>query len=120
MKKQLSSIEAYIAASPVWAQPILFDMHKTIMKAVPEAEQKISYHVPYYSYYGRLAYIAVHTAHCSFHWVSDEDKKMYADALNNVHLKVTTIHVRPGEKVPKQLIRNIVKDRAARNKAKKK
>jgi uncharacterized protein YdhG (YjbR/CyaY superfamily) len=45
-KKQFETIDEYIKASPKDVQAILEKMRQTIRKAVPEAEETISYQMP--------------------------------------------------------------------------
>ena len=42
------------------ARPILRQLRRIITTAVPEAEETISYGMPFYRYHGRLAYFAAH------------------------------------------------------------
>jgi len=53
----------YIAAAPEAARPILRQLRLIITTAVPEAEETISYGMPFYRYHGRLAYFAAHKDH---------------------------------------------------------
>ncbi|MDQ2951217.1 MAG: DUF1801 domain-containing protein [Chloroflexota bacterium] len=52
------SVDAYIAAAPKTAQPKLKQLRALIKRAAPNAEEKISYGMPYYGYKGRLIYFA--------------------------------------------------------------
>jgi uncharacterized protein YdhG (YjbR/CyaY superfamily) len=45
-KKQFETIDEYIKASPKDVQALLEKMRQTIRKAVPEAEETISYQIP--------------------------------------------------------------------------
>jgi uncharacterized protein YdhG (YjbR/CyaY superfamily) len=45
-KKKLETIDEYIKASPKDVQALLEKMRQTIRKAVPEAEETISYQIP--------------------------------------------------------------------------
>jgi uncharacterized protein YdhG (YjbR/CyaY superfamily) len=50
------TVDAYIEAAPKEARTKLKEIRRIIRAAAPKAEEKISYWMPYYGYYGRLAY----------------------------------------------------------------
>lgn len=52
------NVERYIAAAPPAARGMLRQLQGAIQSAAPQAEEKISYGMPYYEYKGRLAYFA--------------------------------------------------------------
>lgn len=115
MAKKITDVGEYIATAPEWARPTLRTLRRVIRAAAPRATESISYHMPYYALAGRLAYFSVHRAHCSFHWVSAEDKREFADALKRANLSGSTLHIPRGEKVPITLIRKLVKAHAKQN-----
>lgn len=90
-------------------------MRKTIRAAAPKAQEKISYHMPYYGYHGRLAYFAAFREHCSFFWISAADKKKFKKELSGQHIVGSTLRILKGEKVPTSTIKKIVKVRAKKN-----
>jgi uncharacterized protein YdhG (YjbR/CyaY superfamily) len=105
MVKEVKSVTEYITLAPKWAQPILRDLRKAIKTAAPNANESISYRIPYYSQNGRLGYFAAYKNHCSFHWISAADKKNFANELANLKVVSTTLHIPKGEKVPVSLIK---------------
>ena len=58
-----NEVDEYIAAAPSAAQPLLRRIRALIKKNAPDAEERISYRMPYYHYNGRLVYFAVHSNH---------------------------------------------------------
>ena len=56
-------VDEYIARAPASAQPALRELRKAIRGAVPAAEERLSYGMPYYHHHGRLAYFSLHTTH---------------------------------------------------------
>jgi uncharacterized protein YdhG (YjbR/CyaY superfamily) len=62
-------VDAYIAAAPVPAQPILRHLRQVIKAAAPKAEERISYGMPSYEYYGRLVYFAAFKNHVGLYAV---------------------------------------------------
>ena len=61
--KKPENVDAYIANAPNQVKTTLKLLRATIKKAAPQAQEKISYGMPYYSLNGRLAYFAAHKNH---------------------------------------------------------
>ncbi len=59
----ITNVDEYIASFPQKAQKYLKQMRAIVIKAAPNAEEKLSYQMPYYKYHGRLVYFAAHTNH---------------------------------------------------------
>lgn len=115
MKGDASTVADYIARAPKWAQGTLRELRRVIRKAAPDARESISYHMPYYSQNGRLAYFAAFKSHCSFFWISAQDKKEFAKELASQHVVGSTLRIPQGGKVPSALIQKIVKNRVKTN-----
>ena len=113
-KQKTTTVSEYIENAPEWAKNTLQQLRKIIKKTAPKTEEKISYGIPYYSQNGRVAYFGVHTQHCSFHWITNEEKKSFKN-LENATIKGNTIQILKGEKVPAELITQIVKKRIQEN-----
>jgi uncharacterized protein YdhG (YjbR/CyaY superfamily) len=118
VKKHTATVAAYIAKAPAWARGTLREIRRTIRKAAPGARESISYHMPYYSQNGRLAYFAVFKNHCSFFWLSANDKKAFAKGLASQKVVGSTLQIPRGTKVPVAVIRKIVRSRVKANKMK--
>ena len=56
-------IDEYIAGFPPKVQKLLKQLRRTIRKAAPEAEEKISYQMPAYAFHGALVYFAGYEHH---------------------------------------------------------
>jgi uncharacterized protein YdhG (YjbR/CyaY superfamily) len=119
MKKDIKTVGEYIKAAPVWAQGTLREIRKAIKAAAPQAKESISYHVPYYAQNGRLGYFAAYTRHTSFHWISENDKKIFAEELEKQKVVGSTLQIPQGAKVPTALIKKIIKMRVMVNEKKK-
>jgi uncharacterized protein YdhG (YjbR/CyaY superfamily) len=63
MKEASIDVDGYIAAAPKELQGMLNELRDAIRKTAPDADERISYGMPYYGYKGRLAYFAVHKKH---------------------------------------------------------
>jgi uncharacterized protein YdhG (YjbR/CyaY superfamily) len=69
------SVDEYIAASPTVVQRMLQQLREIIRAAAPEAEERISYGMPYYYFGGRLAYFQAHSHHLGLYSFSLEDAR---------------------------------------------
>ena len=72
-------VDSYIAKSDREARPKLEELRKIIKSTIPEAEEGISWGVPFYKYYGALAGFAAYKNHVSFGFadvLQSEDRKM--------------------------------------------
>ena len=67
-KKQLKTVDEYIAAFPKEVQGVLEKIRSTIRKSAPKAEEAISYGIPAFSLKGRgLVYFAAWKNHIGFY-----------------------------------------------------
>ena len=62
-RKSSAEVDAYIKAAPKTAQPFLRRLREIINANAPQAEERISYRMPYYRYRGHLLYFAAHRDH---------------------------------------------------------
>lgn len=60
------NVDEYIANAPKEAQSKLKELRSVIKSAVPKAEEKISWGVPFYRYFGPLTGFASFKSHVSF------------------------------------------------------
>lgn len=115
MKKAVKFVDIYIARAPKEVRGKLKELRAIIRKTVPEAEERISYRMSYYSYHGRLAYFAYFKDHVSLFAmppISDAYKK-------KLHVTgKSTIQFLFDEKFPTPLIKKLIKARAKKNEAK--
>jgi uncharacterized protein YdeI (YjbR/CyaY-like superfamily) len=66
MPTKNTAIDAYIAKSQPFAQPILLHLRKLVHKACPNVEEKIKWGMPFFDYKGPMANMAAFKQHCSF------------------------------------------------------
>lgn len=97
---------------------MLRQIRSAVRKAAPKAVESISYGMPYYNQNGRVAYFAAFANHCSFFWLTKEDKKVFAKDLSKFVVKGSTLHIPQGSKVPASFIQKIVRAKLKRNSAK--
>jgi uncharacterized protein YdhG (YjbR/CyaY superfamily) len=109
-----TTIDEYIAASPVEVRSTLAKIRATIRKAAPRAEERISYRMPAYKLNGELAYFAAFKNHIGFYPPVRGDEKLkkavkvYAGEKGNLRFPLD-------ERIPYALIARIVKQRVKLN-----
>ncbi len=109
-------VDEYIASAEPIAQPILRELRKILLATVPEAEERISWGVPFYRYHGLLAGYSVFTNHASFGLafaLSTEarevlEKKGYKTGSKTVQIKFN-------QKVPASDIKKLLLQKAKQN-----
>lgn len=109
-----SNISGYIAGFPQAAQVVLKRVRSTIRKAVPGAEEAISYGIPTYKLHGRnVLYFAGWKRHYSLYPSTDRLVAAFKDELAPYEVNGKgTIRFPLSEPVPVTLIAGIAKFRA--------
>jgi uncharacterized protein YdhG (YjbR/CyaY superfamily) len=107
------SVHEYIAAQPQATQVVLKLVRKTIRKALPGAEEAISYNIPAYKLRGRaVLYFAGWRRHYSLYPVSAPLVGAFKDELATYKVNKGTIRFPLSAPVPVKLIERIAKYRA--------
>lgn len=113
-KTDFKSVGQYIASQPKASQSVLERLRTTIRKAVPGAEEVISYQIPAYKLHGRvMLYFAGWKAHYSLYpantrLVATFKKELAPYEVNNKG----TVRFPLSEPIPLALIDRIAKFRA--------
>ncbi len=112
-------VDEYIANSAAEARPTLEELRAMVRAAVPQAEEGISWGVPFYRYHGALAGFAVYTKHVSFGLgagvLQSRDREVLEDKGYTTGKR--TIQIRFDQSVPATVIRRILKAQAEMNEA---
>jgi uncharacterized protein YdhG (YjbR/CyaY superfamily) len=112
-KTDFKSVDEYIAARPEAVQEILQRVRSTIRKAVPEAQEVISYKMPTYTLYGdRLLHFAGWKQHYSIYAATEQVVAAFQDELASYQIDKGTIRFPLSGPVPVKLIARIAKFRA--------
>jgi uncharacterized protein YdhG (YjbR/CyaY superfamily) len=112
-KTNFKSVDEYIATQPETVQPILERVRGTIRKAVPRAEEVISYQIPAYKMNGgAVLYFAGWKQHYSLYPASERLVKAFKGDLARYTVSKGTIRFPLDEPVPAKLIAEIAKFRA--------
>lgn len=109
-KTDFKTVGEYIAAQPEDAQAILKRVRSTIRKAVPGAEESISYKIPTYKLGGELViYFAGWKQHYSLYPASEHVVEELKDDLAPYKIDKGTIRFPLTQPVPVKLIERIAK-----------
>jgi uncharacterized protein YdhG (YjbR/CyaY superfamily) len=103
-------VDGYIAAAPEGARPLLKELRETIRTAAPEAEERISYGMPYYHLHGgRLTYFQAHTRHIGLYAFTVEDAR--AVGLEQHMAAKSTLQFPLDQPLPTSAIRRLIEQR---------
>src|ERR1700680_550886 len=112
-KTDFKSVDEYIAAQPEDVQVILERVRRAIRRAVPGADELISYQIPTYTLHGgRVLYFAGWKQHYSLYPASDELVETFKAELAPYAVEKGTIRFPYSQPVPVKLIERIAKFRA--------
>jgi uncharacterized protein YdhG (YjbR/CyaY superfamily) len=112
-KTVFTSADEYIASQPKAMQPVLRLVRNTIRKAVPEAEEVISYQMPAFKLNGStVLYFAGWKEHYSLYPGSGRFIAALKEELASCEVKKGTIRFPLSQPVPVKLIERIAKLRA--------
>ena len=122
-KTDFKSVDEYIAKHPPEVKAILRRVRSTIRKAVPAAEEVISYQIPAYKLHGRpVLYFAGWKQHYSLYPASAHLVAAFKDDLAPYEVNKGTIRFPLSQPVPVRLIERIAqflaKEAAERARAK--
>src|SRR5713226_2896583 len=112
-KTNFKSVDEYIASQPEAEQSALKRVRGAIRKAVPGAEEVISYKIPTYKLNGRaVLYFAGWRQHYSLYPCADRVVAAFKGDLAPYEVNKATIRFPLSEPVPVKLIAGIAKFRA--------
>jgi uncharacterized protein YdhG (YjbR/CyaY superfamily) len=112
-KTDFKSVDEYIAKHPEDVQAILQRVRSTIRKALPGAQEVISYQIPTYKLHGGyVIYFAGWKRHYSLYPATDHLVAAFKDELAPYEVSKGTIRFPLSQPVPVKLIERIAKFRA--------
>jgi uncharacterized protein YdhG (YjbR/CyaY superfamily) len=110
VRTDFKSVDEYIASQPEAVQGVLERVRSAIRKAVPGAEEVISYKIPTHKLRGSAAiYFAGWKQHCSLYPATDRVVAALKDDLAPYEVKKSTIRFPLSQPVPVKLIERIAK-----------
>ena len=121
MKKTVKpkNVDAYIAKAPKEVQGKLKELRAAIREAAPDAEERISYGMPYYHYNGRLAYFSFWRVHIGL-YIPTPVIEEHRSILKDYETARATVRFPLDKKLPVVLIKKLIKARIKKNEAKRK
>jgi uncharacterized protein YdhG (YjbR/CyaY superfamily) len=109
----VKSVDQYIASQPPDTRPLLERVRSSIRKAIPAAEEQISYKIPAYKLHGRVViYFAGWKQHFSLYPATRSLVSALEDELAGYEVQKGTIRFPLTGRVPAGLIGRIAKLRA--------
>lgn len=115
-----SDVDSYIANADINSRPLLSELRELILSTVPDAQEKISYNVPFYKYYGEFVGFSVFKKHVSFGFgadiLSDKDRKILE--AKGYSLGKCTLQIKLHQEIPINEIKDILIKKANLNKMK--
>ncbi len=113
MAKTFHTVEEYIAAQPEPARKTLKRVRATLRKALPKADETISYNMPTYKIGGEtVLHFAGWKRHFSLYPVKRNLAAAFKGELVGFELEKGTLRIPLGEAVPVDLIKRIAEFRA--------
>ena len=111
-------VDSYIASADAEARPTLEELREIINSTVPEAEEGISYNVPYYTFYGTHVGISAAKKHATFGIGADalqsEDRKLLEE--KGYKTGKETIQIGYDQAVPTTEITRLLEEKAEKAK----
>jgi uncharacterized protein YdhG (YjbR/CyaY superfamily) len=109
-KTDFKSVDEYIATHPDDLQAILQRVRRAIRKALPRAEEVISYQIPTYKLHGGyVIYFAGWKHHYSVYPATDRLVAAFKDELAPYEVRKGTIRFPLSQPVPVKLIERVAK-----------
>jgi uncharacterized protein YdhG (YjbR/CyaY superfamily) len=102
------TVDEYIAQAPQDLQPRLNDLRAAIKAAAPNANERISYGMPYYEYNGRLVYFHLWKKHIGLYALSTPVLDEYASELKGHVMPKGTVRFPLDAELPIPLVKKLV------------
>lgn len=113
---KFETVDAYVAAFPAEVQKKLGQVRAAILKAVPNAEEVISYNVPAIKFHGWIFYYSAYTAHYSLSCPPPFAAfKKFKKELARYEQSKSAVRFPLDEPVPTKLITEMAKIQAKEN-----
>jgi uncharacterized protein YdhG (YjbR/CyaY superfamily) len=115
-KSKPTTVDEYIADAPSAVKPNLRELRALIRKTAPDAEERISYGMPYYHHRGRLAYFSYWTSHIGL-YIPTPVLAEHKSELSEYETSSATVPFPLDKKLPAPLIKKLLRARMAKNKS---
>jgi uncharacterized protein YdhG (YjbR/CyaY superfamily) len=120
MKDYLAkNVDEYIENATKESKSKLMELRTTIKSTVPKAEEGINWGFPFYKYHGTLAHFAEYKNHVALGFGSDiQNKDREILEKNGYAIGQKRIQIKFDQKVPTEIIKQILKIQAKINESK--
>ncbi|HEX6718353.1 MAG TPA: DUF1801 domain-containing protein [Pyrinomonadaceae bacterium] len=108
----MKTVDEYIAAAPKEARSKLVQLRQTIKAVAPEAEEGISYGMPYYKYQRALVGFAAYKSHIGLYGALTEEQR---HDFQNYETAKGSIRFPLDKPLPVTLIKKLIKQRIKNN-----
>lgn len=112
--KSVKNVDEYIAQAPKEVQEKLKELRAVISTIAPDAEERISYGMPYYDYKGRLVYFQLWKKHIGI-YIPTPVVEEHKSELKDYETTKATVRFPLDEKLPLALIEKLVQARMRKN-----
>lgn len=113
--KKATTVAEYLAALPPKPRAVLKEVRAVVRKALPDAEEVISYGIPGYRMHGRVAvFFAGFPQHWSLYPVTADVRAQMGDALDGLPFSTGTLRFDYADAVKVRLVTKLVKTMVAR------
>lgn len=116
--KKAESVDEFIDTAPQEVRSRLQQLRAAIKKIVPQAQERISYAIPFYEYKGRLVYFAYAKHHIGVYGIMEPVRKLFKKELGGYEMSKGTIRFPLDEKLPLALFKKLVKAQIKHNELK--
>lgn len=110
------TVDEYIASWPPDVRAKLQAIRKIVNQEAPQAEEQISYGIPYYGLNGRLLYFAAQKQHIGLYAMPSAIVR-FKNELKSFGVSKGTIRFPLDKPLPLPLIRKIIKFRVSENRS---
>ena len=114
-QSSIETVDEYINSQAAPFKKTLTELRELILSVAPEAKEMISYRVPCFKYHYMLVGIGVNKKFCSLYAMNTALQKELKEDLKGLRISGSTIHFIPGEPLPKNLIKKIVRFKKKQN-----
>jgi uncharacterized protein YdhG (YjbR/CyaY superfamily) len=115
--KKVTTVKEYIQQVPVERRKDFIELHEVILASAPGAVSCISYSMPAIKFHGIVVYYANWEKHMAIYPMPSA-MKAFAASLGSYITSKSTIQFPHGKRIPKKLIRDIIKFRMEENRIK--
>jgi uncharacterized protein YdhG (YjbR/CyaY superfamily) len=103
------NVDEYIAGTPVETRPMLAELREAIRTAAPDADERITYGMPFYHLNGRLAYFQKHAHHIGMYPFTLEEAQSVG--LEQYVAAKATLQFPLDQPLPLTAIRDLIEQR---------